>query len=310
MQGSNLAVVALMASAFRQATPLIFAALGGIFSERSGVVNIALEGIMLVGAFSAMTVSYYTGSPWLGVLGAIIAGIIIAAIHAVISIEFRADQVVSGVAINMFALGFTNFMLRTMFHSASQSPSVNKLDYLTLPLISRIPVIGSIIGKHIPLVYLALLMVVAVHFFMFRTPWGLKIRAVGEHPEAADSLGINVKKVRFLCVLMSGVFAGIGGATLSIGLLDLFVDNMTAGRGFIALAAMIFGKWYPFGALGAALLFGFADALQMLGQTLGITLVPKELLMMAPYIITILALVGVIGRATPPASIGKPYEKE
>lgn len=310
MQGNNLAVVALMASAFRQATPLIFAALGGIFSERSGVVNIALEGIMLVGAFSAMTVSYYTGSPWLGVLGAIIAGIIIAAIHAVISIEFRADQVVSGVAINMFALGFTNFMLRTMFHSASQSPSVNKLDYLTLPLISRIPIIGSIIGKHIPLVYLALLMVVAVHFFMFRTPWGLKIRAVGEHPEAADSLGINVKKVRFLCVLMSGVFAGIGGATLSIGLLDLFVDNMTAGRGFIALAAMIFGKWYPFGALGAALLFGFADALQMLGQTLGITLVPKELLMMAPYIITILALVGVIGRATPPASIGKPYEKE
>ncbi len=303
-------IIALLNTTLRMATPLIFASLGGVFSERSGVINIALEGIMLIGAFIAMAISYLTGSPWLGVLGAMIGGLLISLIHAVVSIEFRANQVVSGTAINILAAGLTVFLLRIMFHHAGQSPSVNKVENLVIPVVKQIPIIGAIIGEHIPFVYLALLLVAISYWVLWKTPFGLRIRAVGEYPAAADSVGIDVKKMRYYGVLISGLLAGLGGASLSVGLLDVFVEDMTAGRGFIALAAMIFGKWTPQGALVAALLFGFADSLQMLAQTLGLTFVPRQFLLMLPYVLTILALTGVIGSARPPAADGKPYKKE
>ena len=305
---TNLA--ALLSTTLRMATPLILAALGGMFSERSGVINIALEGIMLIGAFTAMVGSYFFGNPWIGVLGAAIVGVLISLAHALVSISFRANQVVSGTAINIFAAGITGFLLRLVFGDAGQSPSVQDVGTWTIPIVKDIPFVGRVIGEQIPFVYIALILVVVSYWVLFKTPFGLRIRSVGEHPAAADSVGINVKRMRYIAVMMSGFLGGLAGASLSVGLLDLFVKNMSSGRGFISLAAMIFGNWTPQGALLAALLFGFADALQMLAQTLGLTFVPRQFLLMAPYILTILALAGVIGRSTPPAADGEPYIKE
>lgn len=304
------ALALILASGLRSAAPLIFAALGGIFSERSGVVNIALEGIMLTGAFTAMLGSYYTGSPWLGILLAIIVGALIALIHAFVSIEFRANQVVSGTAINLLATGLTGFFLQAVFGHAGQSPSVAALPKIPIGFIGDIPFIGTIFRDHSPMVYFSLILVFVANFVLFKTTFGLRLRAVGEHPEAADTLGISVKKIRYICVILSGVLAGLGGATLSIGTMDLFTEGMTAGRGFIALAAVIFGKWTPYGALGAALFFGIADAMQMLAQTLFQVNWPREIWMMLPYVLTILALAGFIGRSVAPKASGIPYDKE
>ncbi len=297
----------VLAAALRMATPLIFTSLGGIFAERSGVINIGLEGMMLIGAFTGMLTSYFTGQPWLGLVGAIIAGALMGLVHAVAAVTYKVNQVVSGTAINIFAVGVTVFLLRWIFDVAGTSPAVSRLPVVTLPLINRIPLIGPIFGQHNIMVYIALILVVLVHIFLFKTVWGLRLRSVGEHPKAADTVGINVFLTRYLAVITSGALAGLGGAYLSIAHLSRFGDQMTAGRGFIALAAMIFGKWTPFGALGASILFGFANAVQMRLQELGI---PSQFVQMVPYILTMIALAGFIGRATPPKAIGKPYEKE
>ncbi|WP_018250196.1 ABC transporter permease [Orenia marismortui] len=278
-------------STLRMAIPLMVAAIGGMFSERSGVVNIALEGMMLAGAFMAIVISYFTGSAWLGLLGAVIFGGVFALIHAVVSIKYHADQVVSGVALNLLAAGGTVFLLNILFNTSGTSPSATALPYW---------------GPFKPTVYLGLLIVGISHYVLFYTPFGLRFRAVGEHPHAADSVGINVEKIRYICVVLSGMLAGLAGAHLSIGVLDSFREGMTAGRGFIALAALIFGKWYPFGVLGASLLFGFFQAVQIRLQGFG---VPTEFVQMIPYIFTVIALAGVIGRATPPAAAGEPFEK-
>ncbi len=297
----------VLAAALRMATPLIFTSLGGIFAERSGVINIGLEVMMLIGAFTGMLTSYFTGQPWLGLIGALIAGALMGLVHAVAAVTYKVNQVVSGTAINIFAVGVTVFLLRWIFDVAGTSPSVSRIPVVTIPLVNRIPVIGQIVGTHNIMVYLALVLVVIVHIFLFKTVWGLRLRSVGEHPKAADTVGIDVFLTRYLAVITSGALAGLGGAYLSIAHLSRFGDQMTAGRGFIALAAMIFGKWTPFGALGASLLFGFANAVQMRLQELGI---PSQFVQMVPYILTMIALAGFIGRATPPKAIGKPYKKE
>lgn len=282
----------LLVSTLRAATPLVLVAIGGLICERSGVVNIALDGIMLVGAFAAVYVSFLTHSAWLGVAAGVFAGVAISAIHAVVSIRFHANQVVSGTAINLLASGLTEFITIKVW-GAAQSPSV--------------PKVPDLFGINI-FVYVAFLLAFLMQFLLWKTRWGLRLRSVGEHPLAADTVGINVAAVRYQGVLLSGVFAGLGGASLSLGLLSMFQAGITAGRGFIGLAAVIFGKWNPLGAVLACLLFGAADALSTIFQTLGVN-VPTQFLSMAPYILTMLALAGLVGRSIPPAASGTPYEK-
>ncbi len=297
----------LFAAALRMATPIAYGALGGIFSERAGIVNIGLEGMMLTGAFTGVTASYFSGSPWLGVLAAILVGGLLGLLHGVITVKFAGDQIVSGTGINIFALGFTAYMSQIIWGSRGASSSVQGLPTISIPLLKDVPIIGDILGAHTPLVYVILIITVASYVVLFKTPLGLRIRAVGERPDAADTAGINVYRTKYLCLILSGMLAGLGGAFLSLGHLSLFAWGMTGGRGFIALAAMIFGKWMPFGAFGASFMFGFADALQMRLQALG--LLPPQIILTIPYILTVAVLAGVVGRATPPSNY-KPYVKE
>lgn len=281
----------IIPATIRSATPLMFAALGGNFSERSGVVNIGLDGIMTVGAFSAVYFSYKTGSPWMGLLGAMFAGGLFGLLLAYLSIKFKANQVIVGTAINILAASLTTFLLVAVWGRPGQTNSVNAF---------------SNWGPFNIFTYLAFALVAVSYYVMFKTPFGLRLRAVGEHPKAADTLGVNVQLTRYLCVVLSGVLGGIGGASLSIGSLNLFKEGMVAGRGFIALAALIFGKWNPLGAAGACLFFGFAVALETVSNNLPI---PREFIFAMPYILTMFAVSGFIGKAIAPAASGIPYEK-
>lgn len=292
------------------ATPLILAALGGLFSERSGVVNIGLEGLMTIGAFMGAVVTLATHNPWIGLLAAVVAGILFALPHAVASITFKADQVVSGVAINFLALGVSVYLVKSLYNGAAQTPTVKEtLTRLPIPGLDQIPVIGPALFNAFPTTYLAVLLVIVTYFLLYRTPFGMRLRAVGEHPRAAETMGVNVFRMRYIAVLISGALAGAGGAGLSIAIGSEFNQTTVAGQGFISLAALIFGKWNPFGVLGAATFFGFAVGLALIGQVFGLTTyIPSEVLNMLPYILTILALAGFVGRAEGPAAVGKPYE--
>ncbi len=303
----DIITVGLFAATLRLATPIAYGSLGGLFSERAGIVNIGLEGMMLTGAFAGVTASYFTGSPWLGVLAAILIGGFLGLVHGVITVRFAGDQIVSGTGINIFALGFTAYMSQVFWGSRGASESVQGLPDVSIPLLKDIPIIGPIIGTHSPLVYLMIVITVLSYIVLFKTPFGLRIRAVGERPDAADTAGINVFKTKYLCLIISGMLAGLGGAFLSLGHLSIFALGMTGGRGFIALAAMILGRWMPFGAFGASLLFGFADAFQMRLQQLG--LLPPQIILAMPYILTIVVLAGVVGKAIPPSNY-KLYVKE
>jgi simple sugar transport system permease protein len=289
------------------ATPIIYAALGGMFSERVGIVNIGLEGVMLTSAFAGVATSYYTSNPWLGVFVAMITGGVIALIHAILTIRYVGDQVVSGTGINILALGFTSYMTQIIWGNRGASDSVRGIEDISLPIVNKLPIIGSIIGTHSPLVYLMPFIVYASYFLLFRTPFGLRIRAVGEHPTAAEAAGVDVIKLKYIGVILSGMLAGLGGVFLSLSHLNLFTRGMTGGRGFIAMAAMIFGKWMPFGLFFSGLLFGFADALQIRLQSLGI--LPPQIILTIPYLLTIMILAGVVGRAVPPSDY-KPYERD
>ena len=297
----------ILASTIRNATPLIFAALGGMFSERSGVVNIGLEGLMLISAFAGVVGSHATGSAWVGLGTGLAAGLVFALIHALMCVTFEADQIISGTAINLLALGGTGFLMVEVFGTGGTSPRVSGFGTVPIPLLSGIPLIGEAFFDQSLLVYLMYALIPITFFVVFRTPFGLRLRATGEVPEAVDTAGISVARMRYYGVALSGLLAALGGVYLSMSLLSAFTENMTSGRGFIALAALIFGRWNPFGAAGAALLFGFAQALTFRG---GQQAIPPEFIQMLPYILTIVVLAGFGGRAVAPAAIGRPYRKE
>lgn len=299
--------VGLFAAALRMATPIVLASLGGIFSERVGVVNIALEGMMLSGAFSGVLATYGTSNPWIGVVVSTLVGGLLGLLHALLTVKFAGNQIVSGTGINIFALGFTAYLSQVVWGSRGASPNVQGLEAVSIPLLKDLPIAGEIIGNQTPLVYVALIVVVISYIILSKTPLGLRIKAVGEHPAAADTAGINVYRTKYLCVILSGMLAGLGGAFLSLGHLSLFALGMSGGRGFIALAAMILGGWTPFGALGASLFFGFADALQMRLQSIGI--LPSQIILTVPYILTIVVLAGFVRKRVPPSDY-KPYTKD
>ena len=302
--------LAVFASTLRIATPIILASMGGIMSERSGVINIGLEGMMLMGAFTAVVGSYFMG-PWVGLILGITAGGMMGLLHAFMSVTIGANQIISATAINIMAVGFPNILIPVIWPGHfGISPTVEVIEDIRIPVIASIPVIGRIIGQQNPIVYVALFLVAAIHFLLFKTRLGLRIRAVGEHPMAADTLGIHVYKMRYIAVVSSGMLAGLGGSFLSICYQSQFASAMTAGRGFIGLAAMIFGRWSPKGALAACLLFGFADAFQSGAQAAGVP-IPPELMLAFPYVLTLIALVGLLGKtAVSPAATGKVYRKE
>jgi ABC-type uncharacterized transport system permease subunit len=293
----DLFTIALVWSTVRLATPLILAALGGMFSERSGVINIALEGMMLAGAFAAAAVTYAAGNPFVGLAAGMVAGLAIASIHAVACIRYKADQVVTGTAINILMIGVPGFLSGAFFLSSGATPQIAREH-----LVPWTPIV------------IAFALVPITWYVLYKTPFGLRLRSVGENPEAADAAGVGVARMRYAGVLLSGLLAGIGGAYLSIGQSSLFTRNMTSGRGFIALAALIFGKWRPVQTMLACLLFGFADAVSI--QMQGVVKLPSgedipvQFIQMAPYLLTIIVLAGFIGSSRPPQALGIPYQKE
>ncbi|MDT5269101.1 MAG: ral nucleoside transport system permease protein [Acidobacteriota bacterium] len=299
---SDLFNIGLLLSAMRLATPLLLAALGGLFSERAGIINIALEGLMLAGAFTAAAVTWWAGSPLVGLVSAVLAGAAIASVHAVACIRYRADQVVSGTAINILMLGVPALLSGAFFLSSGSTPQVPKEN-----LIPWTPIV------------IAILLVPLTYYVLYYTPFGLRLRAVGENPEAADAAGVSVNRMRYAAVLISGALAGIGGAYLSIGQSSLFTRNMSAGRGFIALAALIFGKWRPVQTMLACLLFGFTEAfaIQIQGKHFDINWlglhdweIPNQFVQIIPYVLTIVVLAGFIGTSRAPRALGIPYQKE
>jgi simple sugar transport system permease protein len=299
---------ALIAAMLRFATPLVFGAMGGILSERSGVINIGLEGMMLMGAFFGIFGADVFGSWFVGILVGVGAGGVMGLVHAFVSIHLRADQVVSGTAINILALGITGYVFIYHYGDQGTPGEVPRVPSVTLPLIEDLPFIGEAIGRMNLLTWTALLLVPILTVFLFRTRGGLRLRSVGEKPRAADTVGLPVIRTRYLAVTASGALAALGGVYLSVALLGSFNENMTAGRGFIALAAVIFGNWRPVGALAGALLFGFSSALaQRLPAFSESTAVLFQAL---PYVLTLVVVAGVIGRSRPPAAIGVPYVKE
>lgn len=307
MEEVFVTIGAVLAATIRFATPLVFAALGGMFSERSGVVNIGLEGLMLLGAFAGVVGAFLSGSALVGLGFALGAGLLFGLVHAVMCVTFEADQIISGTAINLLALGGTGFLMVIVFNQGGTSPDVEKFSPVAIPLLSQIPIIGPALFDQSLLVYLMYAMVPITFFVLFKTPFGLRLRATGEVPEAVDTAGVSVARMRYFGVVLSGMLAALGGVYLSMGILSAFSENMTGGRGFIALAALIFGRWHPVGAFGAALLFGLGLALTVRVPPEAI---PNEFIQMIPYILTIVALAGFGGRAIAPAAVGKPYRKE
>jgi ABC-type uncharacterized transport system permease subunit len=298
---------ALFAAMLRYATPLIFASLGGLFSERSGVVNIALEGMLLTGAFFAVLGADLTSSWFLGVLIGMAAGGALALIHAVFSVSLRADQIVSGTALNFLAFGLTSYLYLNRYGAQGTPTDLPAVPDVKLPLIEDIPFFGDIFGQLNLLIWAGLALGVVTWVVVFRTPPGLRLRSVGENPLAAETAGLPVVRTRYLAVVTSGVLAGAGGAYLSIGFVHSFSENMTVGKGFIALAALIFGRWRPGGALAAALLFGFSTAL---AQRLPVFSPSAATLFQAlPYVLTLIAVAGVVGRSIAPAALGRPLER-
>ena len=303
---------ALFAAMLRYATPLVFASLGGLFSERSGVVNIGLEGMMLMGAFFAIWGSDVTGTWTLGLAIGMVAGGLMGLLHAFFSISLRADQIVGGTAINFLALGLTTYLFLKIYGEQGAPTDLSTIPDVSLGFLEDIPGVGDflhdVFGQLDLMIWVAIFLVPVVWLVVFKMPIGLRLRSVGEHPRAADTVGINVYAIRYGAVTLSGMLAAAGGAYLSLGFVNSFDDNMTAGRGFIALAALIFGNWRPWGAAAACLLFGFSSALSDFLQEYSTSV--SVLFEALPYVLTLIAVAGVIGRSIPPAAVGRPYVKQ
>lgn len=307
--GESLSMVGMLESTLFLAAPIAFGALSGVMCERVGVINIGIEGMLLTGAFTGAVVGSVV-SPFFGLIGASLAGGILALALAVLAIKYRVDQIIAGVVINIFALGITSFLsAQVLVENAQEMNNPGVMGPIKIPILGDIPVIGRIFFDQNIFIYALYLIVIGMTYGLFRTRWGLRSRSVGEHPKAADTLGINVFRTRYVNVFLGGLIAGFGGAFFTLGAVGAFNENMTAGRGFIGLAAMIFGRWHPVGALGAALVFGFADSLQFKLAVIG-SGIPSEFLLMAPYVVTIIVVAGVVGKARPPAADGQPYIKQ
>lgn len=296
-----------LTSTLRLATPIALAAMAGTLSERVGVINLALEAKLLAGAFAGAYASYVTGSAWLGVGAAVLAGVLIGALLGLFTLRWRANHVVAGIGLNILALGLTTWLLQVIWGSRGTSPVVPGLPGWSIPGLQAVPLLGPLLSGHSPLVYVMLLAGPLLWVWLFKTPGGLRARMIGEHPEAADTVGIPVRRTQFLLLLAAGALAALGGAQLSLGHLSWFSQNMSAGRGYMALAANVFGRWNPLGSMLAALLFAFTDALQMRVQTLP-SPPPTELVQMLPYLLTILVVAGAFRKARPPAALGRHYE--
>ena len=313
--GESMNLPGMIQSTLTAATPLTLGAMAGVLCERVGIINIAIEGMMLSGAFAAVAFASLFDSLWMGLLAGSLVGGVMAALHAVLSVKYKVDQIISGTVINILAAGATRFLNLRLLEPAGLS-TPGSFELISIPVLADIPIIGPILFQNQPTVYIMLILLIIVNYVVFFTPWGLRMRACGEHPRAADTVGVHVNRMRYISVILGGLIAGIGGAYFSLGVVGTFEDGMTRGQGFVALAAMIFGNWNPFGAFMAALLFGFANALQVKMQIIQPILpfidqpIPHQFLQMAPYLLTIIVVAGVVGRARPPAAEGKPYEKQ
>ncbi len=309
-RGKSLNLTGMLVSSLVRATPIAFAALSGIYSERSGVVNIGIEGMMLMGAFTSVVFASITQNMFVGVIAGILAGMVLGALHGVLSIKYKVNQIISGAGIIILALGLTSYLQRSILNLY---PELNQpgpaIAALQIPVLWRIPVLGPVFFNLSPIIYTLFVLLIVTQVLMNNTRWGLRVRSVGEHPKAADTLGINVFRIRYISVLTSGAIAGLAGSYLSIGAAGRFNEGMTAGKGFLGLAAMIFGNWNPFGAFAGSLIFGFFDSWQEKLSILQVG-IPVDLLGMAPFIATMIVLAGFVGRSRMPAADGIPYEKE
>ncbi|WP_431711320.1 ABC transporter permease [Glutamicibacter uratoxydans] len=307
---TSISLAALLAGAVVLAVPLVFGSLSGVLCERSGVVNIAIEGQLLAGAFTAAIVASTTGNVFAGLIAAGVAGALVSLVLAVFSIKYLVNQIIVGVVLNVLVSGVTGFLFTTVMQRDPELfNSPGRLPIIEIPGLSAIPVIGPILFKQSVVGYLMYIAVFLVWFGLYKTRWGLRVRAVGEHPKAADTLGIKVNVMRFWNVTLGGIVAGVGGSFFTLVAIDSFTKEISGGRGFIALAAVIFGRWNPIGAFMAALLFGFADNLQVTLTIIG-TPVPSQFMAMMPYLVTIFAVAGLVGRSRGPAAVGEPYHKE
>lgn len=305
----SLNLAGMLTSAVLLSVPITLGAFSGVLSERAGVINVAIEGMMLMSSMVGALVGSITNNTWIGLLGGVLSAVLLAALHAVLSIKYKINQVISGTVINIFSAGMTSFLSQKFLQQIQELNNPPLFPRIPIPVLARIPVIGPILFNTNIFVYMMFILLIIIQVALFSTRWGLRLRSVGEHPKAADTLGIKVIPTRYMAVLLSGVVAGIGGAFFTLGSVGRFDEGITAGKGFIGLAAMIFGNWTPVGSLGAGFLFGFADAIGSKLSLLG-SKIPAQFMGMAPYLITMIVLAGFIGKGQAPAADGEPYGKE